>query len=99
MKREIVVVAALEFGREFGRSVVAFFTKCSVPDNLTRLGAERSRDVITKAELRSKDKESGEGSIASVDKPGEEVSSMFVDIKRLKLKEDLNCTMKDGEDK
>lgn len=54
--------------------------------------------MVAKVELRSKDKESREGSVAGVDKSGEEASSLFVDRKHLKLKDDLNCAMKDGED-
>lgn len=54
--------------------------------------------MVAKAELRSKDKEAREGSVSGVDKPREEASSLFVDRKYLKLKDDLNCAMKDGED-
>ena len=54
--------------------------------------------MVAKAELRSKDKEAKQSSVASVDKSREEVRSLFVDRKRLNLKEDLNCAVKDGED-
>jgi hypothetical protein len=55
--------------------------------------------MVAKAELRSENKESREGSVASVDKSREEVNSLCVDRKRLNLKDDRNCAMKDGEDK
>ena len=55
--------------------------------------------MVAKAKLRSKDKESGEGSVASVNESRKEVNSLCVDGKRLKLKDDLNRAMKNGEDK
>lgn len=54
--------------------------------------------MVAKAELRSKDKEAKQSSVASVDKSREEVRGLFVDRKRLNLKEDLNYAMKDSED-
>jgi len=55
--------------------------------------------MVAKAELRPKDKEARESSVASVNKSIEEVSSLSVDRKRLNLKDDLNRAMKEGEDK
>lgn len=55
--------------------------------------------MVAKAELRPKDKESRECSVASVNKSSEEVSGLFVDRKRLNLKDDLNRAMKERKDK
>jgi hypothetical protein len=63
-----------------GRLFVLRVSNGSVPNNLTRIGAESLRDVVTKAKLGIEDKETGgKRSIASVNEPGEENVRLFVD--------------------
>jgi hypothetical protein len=72
----------------------------SIPNNLTRIGAEILRDVVTKVKLGIEDKETGGKScVALVNEPGEEDVSLFVDGVPLCLKYHLDCTTKDGESK
>ena len=72
----------------------------SIPNNLTRIGAEILRDVVTKAKLGIEDKETGgESCIALVNEPGEEDVGLFVDGVPLGLKYHLDCTAKDRESK
>jgi hypothetical protein len=72
----------------------------SIPNNLTRIGAEILRDVVTKAKLGIENKETGGKScIALVNEPGEEDVGLFVDGVPLGLKYHLDCTTKDRESK
>jgi hypothetical protein len=75
-------------------------TNGSVPNNLTRIGAESLRDVVTIAKLGTEDKETGgKRSIALMNEPGEENVRLFVDRVRLRLKYHLDGTTEDRESK
>lgn len=83
-----------------GRLFVLCVINGPVPNNLTRIGAESLRDVITKAKLGTEDEETGgKRGIASVNEPGEENVRLFVDCVRLRLEHHLDGTTEDRESK
>lgn len=75
---------------------VLWVSNGSIPNNLTRIGAEILRDVVTKAKLGIEDKETGGKScIALVNEPGEKDVRLFVDGVTLCLKYHLDCATED----
>jgi hypothetical protein len=53
--------------------------------------------VVTKLEFRTKDEEASEGSIAGIDKSGEEIRGLMVDGVCLSLEYKLNCPIENRE--